>query len=378
MKLFPSRTIAWYMARMFIVRSAAFLFGLIVILESLDLLGESGKILAAAGNSEADLWLYVSLRVPQLVQLFLPFSVLLATLVTLATLNQNSEVVIFKAAGISAHQILAPLFLAALAIAAANFAFNESITTRANQTLKIWQDNEYRHTPAERKPARESWVRGGDDLFRAAVVTGSGAATRLSGVTIYDRADNRLLRVVMADSAAPSLSAGVGSGSGSGSGSGFTGWQLSGVRVFDVVRGTLTTLPDLAFASSVVPRQFTTASINPAWLPLWELWPQIAEQRAAGKSVDSLVAAAWHKISGPLSTVLMPLLGAVAAFGLARSGRLFVRAVIGMFLGFAFFVADNFMLAMGNFGAVPPVMAAWAPFLLFLLIGEAVLIRTEE
>jgi lipopolysaccharide export system permease protein len=74
----------------------------------------------------------------------------------------------------------------------------------------------------------------------------------------------------------------------------------------------------------------------------------------------------------------MPLLGAVAAFGLARSGKLFVRAVIGMFLGFAFFVADNFMLAMGNFGTVPPLMAAWSPFLLFLLIGEAVLIRTEE
>jgi len=27
---------------------------------------------------------------------------------------------------------------------------------------------------------------------------------------------------------------------------------------------------------------------------------------------------------------------------------------------------------------VPPLMAAWAPFVLFLLIGEAVLIRTEE
>jgi lipopolysaccharide export system permease protein len=74
----------------------------------------------------------------------------------------------------------------------------------------------------------------------------------------------------------------------------------------------------------------------------------------------------------------MPLLAAVAAFGLARSGHLFIRAVIGMALGFAYFVADNFALAMGNLGAYPPMLAAWAPFLLFLLIGEAVLIRTEE
>jgi lipopolysaccharide export system permease protein len=208
----------------------------------------------------------------------------------------------------------------------------------------------------------ESWVRGGSDLFHAETVQGVGANTVLSGVTIYDRQDDRLVRVVMADSARPAS----------------TGWQLRDVNSFDVASGRRTVEPELLFTTSVVPRQFTTAAINPAYIPLWELWPQIGEQRAAGKPVDQLVAAAWHKISGPLSTVLMPLLGAVAAFGLARSGRLFVRAVIGMFLGFAFFVADNFMLAMGNFGTVPPLMAAWAPFVLFLLIGEAVLIRTEE
>ena len=362
MAIFPSRTIAWYTARMFIIRAAAFLVGLIIILESLDLLGESGKILAAAGNGEAELWTYVSLRVPQLVQLFLPFSVLLATLITLATLNQNSEVVIFKAAGLSAHHILAPLLVAAFGIAIANFVFNETVTTHATRTLKVWQENDYAKVPPEKMLTTESWVRGGNDLFHAERVQGVGANTVLSNVTIYDRQDDRLQRVVMADSARPVDS----------------GWALRGVQSFDVAGGRRTTEPEMVFASSVVPRQFTTASINPAYAPLWTLWPQINEQRAAGKPVDPLVAAAWHKISGPLSTVLMPLLGAVAAFGLARSGRLFVRAVIGMFLGFAFFVADNFMLAMGNFGTVPPLMAAWAPFVLFLLIGEAVLIRTEE
>ena len=49
-----------------------------------------------------------------------------------------------------------------------------------------------------------------------------------------------------------------------------------------------------------------------------------------------------------------------------------------MALGFAYFVADNFTLAMGNAGVYPAAVAAWAPFVLFLLIGEAVLVRTEE
>jgi lipopolysaccharide export system permease protein len=74
----------------------------------------------------------------------------------------------------------------------------------------------------------------------------------------------------------------------------------------------------------------------------------------------------------------MPLLAGVAAFGLARSGKLFIRAIIGMGLGFAYFVADNFSLAMGNLGAYPGWLAAWAPFMLFLMIGELVLVMTEE
>jgi lipopolysaccharide export system permease protein len=111
---------------------------------------------------------------------------------------------------------------------------------------------------------------------------------------------------------------------------------------------------------------------------MWELRRAIVAVEAAGRPVGTLVAALHHKVSGPLSAILMPLLGAVAAFGLARSGKLFVRTVVGMALGFAYFVADNFMIAMGEFGAAPPWLAAWAPFLLFFLIGEAVLFRTEE
>ena len=362
MTMFPSRTIALYTARLLLTRSFAFLGGLVVILMTLDLLGESSKILIVPGNTDADLWHYVALRVPQIIALFLPFAVLLATLVTLATLNANSEVVIFKAAGISAHQILAPLIVTALGIAVVNFAFNERVVVKANKALSAWQAANYGRPAAEGTAVGDAWVRGGDDLFHAGSVTGTGAATVLHDVTIYDRTNDRLFSVVRAASATPAAD----------------GWTLRDGGAFDVVRGTEKKFATAGFPSPVVPEQFTTTVVTPAFVPFWRLLHDIDEQRAAGKRVTSLIAAANHKISGPLSAVLMPLLGGVAAFGLARSGRLFIRAVIGMFLGFAFFVADNFMVAMGNFGTVPPLLAAWSAFLLFLLIGEAVLFRSEE
>lgn len=360
--LFPSRTIAWYTAKMFIVRTLMFLAGLVLILQTLDLLGESSAILSAPGNTEAQIWQYVLLRVPQLIALFLPFSVLLGTLITLATLNQNSEVVIFKSAGISAHQILAPLMFAALGIAAVNFAFNENVLVRSNARLDAWKAVDYARIPTDAQVITDSWVRAGDDLFHATSVTGTDQATTLRRVTIYDRVGNRLVQVIRADAARPVTG----------------GWRLTGVRSFDVARGVEVATAVRDFPSELTSSQFTTIEVNPDHVPFWTLLREIREQRDAGRPVDLLIAKANHKISGPLSAVLMPLLGAVAAFGLARSGKLFVRAVIGMFLGFAFFVADNFMMAMGNFGNVPPLLAAWAPFLLFLLIGETVLFRTEE
>ena len=127
----PSRQIALYTVRLFLTRSLAVLIALILILMSLDLLGESGKILAVPGNTDADLWRYVGLTLPMLVSRFLPFSVLLGTLIAFVGLNQHSEVVAMKAAGISAHQILAPLVFASVGIAAALFAFNELVVVKS-------------------------------------------------------------------------------------------------------------------------------------------------------------------------------------------------------------------------------------------------------
>ena len=56
---FPSRRLALYMVRLFVTRSLAVLVALVLILMTLDLLGESGKILAVPGNGDADLWHYV-------------------------------------------------------------------------------------------------------------------------------------------------------------------------------------------------------------------------------------------------------------------------------------------------------------------------------
>lgn len=361
---FPSRQLGWYVARLFLVRSFAILAMLVVVLQTLDLLGESGKIAAAAVDGDAQIWRYVSLRLPQIIETFLPFSVLLGTLLTLVTLNQNSEIVSMKAGGMSAHQILAPLLLAALFVALVSFTFNERIVTRATASLNAWQKVEYAAIPPDSGVRSNVWVRSGDNLINAQTVQGRGRDVLLRNVAIYGREAGRLSVIVRADTARVAASG--------------TMWTLTNVRRFEVRSARSTVLGDRNYDLGLTPDRFTLANVDGDELDLPSLRAAIAELDAAGRPTNELKAMAWHKISGPLSAVLMPILGAVAGFGLARSGQLFVRAVIGMALGFAYFVADNFGLAMGSLGAYPPFLAAWGPFFLFLLIGELVLIRSEE
>jgi lipopolysaccharide export system permease protein len=362
MDFFPSRTLAIYMAKMFIIRTLAVLALLVLVLQALDLLGESGKILAQPGNGEAELWTYVSLRAPQLIARFLPFSVLLGTIITLATLNQNSEVISMKAGGLSAHQILAPLIVASMGVAVLSFAFNETLVAPATARLTQWEKVDFGPIPAESNVRTNVWVKDGNDLINARTVIGRGDKVQLRGVTIYNRSANELNSLMHGDEAR------------------FTGsgWLLTNVTRFNVSTGTEEKQAELLVGDSIRPDQFTLSNVDADSLSIFALRGAIGELEQAGRPTMSLKAGWWHKISGPMSSILMPLLGAVAAFGLARSGQLFIRAVIGMALGFAYFVADNFALAMGNIGAYPALLAAWAPFLLFFLIGETVLIRTEE
>jgi len=361
---FPSRTLTWYLGKTFVIRILAVLVMLVLVLMMLDLLSKSGDILAVPGNGEAELLRYVSLRIPQLVARFLPYSVLLATIITLATFNQNSEVIAMKAAGLSAHQILAPLVLAALAVAGLQFAFNERIVIRANASLKAWEAVDYGSVPLDPDSRPNVYLNQGNDVLLASRIDGTGAQTVMHGVTFYERDDAgmivRQLRAPVARYADP-------------------GWRLENPAQFEVGPAEARNLAGPAVvARGITLDQIMLKRVDADSEALGQLSRSIAALDAAGRRTAELKGKWWHKISGPLSAVLMPLLGAVAGFGLARSGHLLARAIIGMALGFAFFVVDNAALAMGGFGGYPPLLAAWAPFVLFFLIGETVLVRTEE
>lgn len=360
----PSRTLARYMAKMHIGRFLGILISLTAVLQFLDLLTASDDILKVEGATWVSILSYVSLRAPQLISQFAPFAALLASLLTLGTLNQHNEVVIMKATGLSAHRILLPLGLASFVIAASHFIFNETVVVHGNAELEYWQENDYAvDLPPNASLAGRIWIKEENLIILVESVSRSGNRIVLDKVAIYERdAAKRLTAMIRADFAWYQ------SGK----------WTLHEARRFDTVTHELTIQAVQNWDIPLPPSRFMALTVNPNHVSMIALWSSIRRLDAEDIPTERLMASFLQKIAGPAASLLMPLLAAVAAFGVHRAGNLALRLVIGMALGFSFFVADNFMLAMGEFGAAPPVLAAWAPFILFLLLGYAVIFNTEE
>lgn len=360
----PSRTLGRYLGRLYLSRFLGLLIGLVAILQMLDLLATRDDIMAAAGADAGSIWLYLSLRTPQLISQFIPFSALLATLLALAALSQNSEIIVMKAAGMSAQRILLPLVMVSLVIAVFHFAFNELYVAPSTARLQYWQDNNYSVDlgPPPEYSTQKRLV-DGNTLVMTKAVTRDRNVIIVDRVSIYHRDEQgNLIGLTHANFAAYVRDR----------------WTLFEVRHFNPLDLSLRTAESEPWETNIPPKRFLEAAVKPNQVSFITLWRAIVRLRDEGASTGALMASFLHKFSGPLSTLLMPLLGAVAGFGVHRAGSLLFRIVMGMALGFTFFVADNFMLAMGQFGVAPPLLAAGAPVLLFFSLGFAVLLYSEE
>ncbi|GIX15867.1 MAG: hypothetical protein KatS3mg119_0053 [Rhodothalassiaceae bacterium] len=360
----PSRTVLRYLARLFATRVLFVLFLILAVLQMLDLLSRSAEILAVPGNGSAEILRYVAWRLPDLFTRFAPFCVLLAAIVAFAELNQHSEIIVLKAGGMSPHRILLPFTLTAVAMALMHFWISDRITVPARAALAYWQEAGYaRDLPPRPETVRDLALVDGRDLVFIARASRSGSRVVLDGITIYERNAEGMLTAVTRAA--------------------FAWYEQGRWRLFEVRRFAADTL-DLSYADerpwrfSASPERLFALHVAADETTLDALARAIGRRKAEGEPAADLEAAFYHRFALSLSFVLMPLLAAIAGFGVHRRGQLVVRMAAGAALGFSYFVIDNFMLAMGEFGVVPAVLAAFSPLVLFLAVGLAVLFFTEE
>ena len=163
---------------------------------TLDLLGRIGQDpRGARAMAMPSCGAMSALRLPLLISRFLPFSVLLGTLIAFAGLNQHSEVIAMKAAGISAHQILAPLIVASLGDRGARLRLQRDRGRQVGARGHRLERQRLSPDPARKRGAQQRLAaRSARTCVRARHVGGSGASFHAERLTIYDREGGALRR----------------------------------------------------------------------------------------------------------------------------------------------------------------------------------------
>ncbi len=299
-----------------------------------------------------------------------PVAVLVATLATYGILARRNEITAMKAGGISIYRGTLPALLMGLAVSAALFGMTEFLLPATNRVASRDFNVIKGRPPQSTTLLHRRWVVGGRDRLYNFDVANPGPpgsnVLSLFGVWLYDLdpATWSLRERVFAGRAVWDPERGAWTLE--------NGWR----RQFRGGAGTFRTFTQVKTRDFEPPSYFMREERESDTLRLDELRRHIRSLQAMGLDVTRL-RVQWHrKPAFPTIGVVMALIGIPFAFVVGRRGALYgigISIVIAMVYWACLAIFEH----LGNNALLPPLLAAWAPNLLFASAGLYLMLNLE-
>ncbi len=307
--------------------------------------------------------LYFLYKMPQLVFLSVPLTVLLASTLTLVLLSRGNEFVAMRANGLSIYRIITPILIASLGISLLNFLANEYVVPIANMRENyVWRVRIKKvglRTHAQRD---KIWYRSGDNTIWQITHYNPNTKT-MRGVTLYriDR-DNRLSQRVDARKVAwaPERKHWV--------------FHQGLIHHFeDEGKIRRETFQKKIFMVMEKPEDFKKTGRAPETMNYQELSRYIQNLRRSGVYPTRHIVDMWAKISMPFISFVLVLVSVPFSIRSSRSGGAALGVAITIGVGAVYLVLFYASLSLGHAGRLPPILAAWGPNAIFLTGGAYLL-----
>ena len=305
---------------------------------------------------------------PQFGYYILPLSVLIASLVTIGALTKSSELVVMKASGVSLYRVAVPLLASAAVVGGLLFVLDATVLGAANRRAEALRD--LMRGTATLREFHHPWTTGSDgSIYHLRAYDRVHA--RFEGVDIFEFTGNmdairrrtyaqRALYLGAASGHAPTAS----------------NWQLERgwIRTFDGDKAS----PVERFETTVKPLEtlayFSQEPPDARFMSYGELRENTRRLRASGFDVLDQQVALARKLAFPFVTMIMTLIAIPFAVTIGRGGTL-AGIGAGIAMALVYWGALSISAALGEGGLIVPVLAAWAPNLLFGA-GAAYLVLT--
>ncbi len=305
-------------------------------------------------------------RVPQITEKIMPFCVLIGAIACFLNLSRRLELVVARAAGISAWQFIAPPLVVAFFLGAA-------ATTIYNPISALLQEQSKR-LQAELLGENQSGLRGnsstgfwmrqrstdGQSIINA--VSSREQGVRLGGVTAFTfDTSGQFKERIEAKSAV--LEPGH--------------WRLEDARVF--ASGSRATVAGTYLLStSLAPEQVRESFATPETVPFWSLPLYIEIAGNAGLGAAGYRVQYQKLLALPFLFASMVLLAAAVSLRFFRFGGVQKMVLSGVAVGFLLYILSKGFEDFSKAELLNPVAAAWLPVLLGGFTGIMTLLYQED
>lgn len=322
-------------------------------------------------SSELDISAYAItqisiLRLPNLIQQIAPFAFLFGAILYFTKLNRSLEIVISRASGVSVWQFLLPPILTSLILGGFIILAFNPLAAAMNQRASEITDNYFEGNVSRIKVSDSGlWLKQIDEdktetLLSAATISADSKKFRDVSIFEFDEADNFTQRI---DAEIGTLEQGF--------------WRFS-----DVIVNKPDELPQ-KLEGFEMPTKLTLLQIQesfsePESLSFWQLprFIEILEESGFSPLRHKLH---FHTIlTTPILLVAMVLIASVFSIRFSRQNRNSILISGAVFTGFVFYFIAKLIASFGLAGNMPIIMAAWAPAVIFILIGIWAQLNLED
>jgi len=304
---------------------------------------------------------FAALNLPQTAWELLPVGALIGALLGLGSLARGSELIVFRASGVSVARIAGSALIAGMALVLLEVALGEFLASPLQQAAKRMKAFD-KFTDVNFGGNGGAWVRDGNLFLNVEQQSGE---RQFGGMLLFDLSPEHKLRSVgHADSAISSPN---------------KSWAL---RNYSESRfqddRVLTQRSGERMLESNVSADFLGLAVNdPSQLEIGELVRVMRYYRANALDDRQYRFAFWSRIARTTAILFTVLLAIPFVLGSLRSAGAGARTVVGLLLGVGFFMLQRLIESGTVVFALNPVLLAWLPTALLALVSVWLLIRAR-
>jgi LPS export ABC transporter permease LptG len=302
------------------------------------------------------LFSYLLYLEPQIIFSYVaPISLCIGTLISFALLARTHELTAIRAGGISLFRVAAPFILASAVVAVFSFAAHDAVLPYTNQKANQIRDQIGNRSPRSYRQPERRWVFGSkgllfnfSDFNRKKLEFQDLAVFRFKPGTF--EVEQRLFaaRATWQNHAWSLLD----------------GWS----RRFEPAGESYEPFTSLRMADMDPPDYFVQDWKAPDQMNYQELRRYVLDLEQRSYDTRELRVGLYRKIAIPCVPIVMVLIGMPFALRVERRGPVFALGV-SIVLVFVYFGVLQAFGKMGEVALLPPLLAAWAPNLLFSGLG---------